>query len=181
MTTVNAAAPDAAITRALGDLITTLVWPGLPVVRGMVDRVPPPPGRQYAVITPLMAQPNGTTLHGYARPESVADTGAQEVRQRMTRRVQVDFYGANADAMCATLVALVNDARGVEFCAPYGVTPLYTGAAQAMPEPDGRENWTNRWTVDCFVQFDAAVTLEQEYFATVNLTTRLANAAAQEA
>lgn len=181
MITVNAAAPDTAITRALGDMIGQRVWPGLPVVRGMVDRVPPPRGRQYAVVTPLTAQPAGTTLHGYARPANVADMGAQEVRQRLIRRVQVDFYGANADAMCATFAALANDARGVDFCAPYGVTPLYTGAAQAMPEPDGRENWTNRWTVDVFVQFDAAVTLEQEYFATVKLTTRLANPAAQEA
>lgn len=156
---------DRVLVDALRDFILACLAPGLPVVRGMEDNVSKPAGSRYAVITPLTAVRHATNLHAY---DGKAER--QTITQRTTRRVQIDFYGSGADALAVTCATLLRDRIGVEFLSPYGIAPLYTEDAAAMPEPDGRGKWTKRWTLDVMVQMDGVVTVEQPYFDNVNLT-----------
>lgn len=94
------------------------------------------------------------------------------VARSMSRRVQVDFYGPDAQAQAQAVATLAQDMTGCDFFKPYGLTPLTVTDPQELTGMAGNEQAEPRWMLELELQPGpefAGVTVELDFFDNVNL------------
>lgn len=136
-------------------------------VRGYVGRISPVTRPDYVLITVMTQAPTGTTTHEYD-----ADAGTITVTAPTRKGVQVDCFGRQSAAWAKTLAALLADEIGTTFLQDYGFSPLYVDNALDMTQLSGRENFANRWMINCMVHRPERVTTDQDFFDGVTLSIR---------
>ena len=173
MSIVTAPDYDAAIVRALGDFCAAFLRlpapegeePQAPViVRGYMNRVSKPAGRDYVLVTPMAMARLGTNRHGWD-----AQTGTETVTQPTRRRVQLDCYGVQAAVWAKTLATLLRDRNGADFLAAYGMAPLYCEDPLDLTQAEGDEQWNPRFMVAAMLQVNDTAAVGLDYFTNVNL------------
>ena len=144
---------ETAVFTALRSFILGLVT--CPVIRLPVNRVATPAG-EFIALSPLSNIPLATNV-------SVQAGQSKSVSQARQVTIQVDCYGATAGDNAAKISMLFRDAYGCEALAASspGVQPLYTTDAHQMPLVDGEAQYTERWTFDCVLQVNQALTVDQ--------------------
>lgn len=160
---------DVALVRAVGDFCRWCVGAELPIVRGWTNAVSRPPGA-YVVVTPFGAAWHATTARRYVPGD--AGRGQLVVTRSMSRRVQVDFYGPDAQAQAQAVATLAQDMTGCECLKPYGITPLTVSDPQELTAAEGNEQAQPRWMVEITLQPGPEftdVTVELDFFDNVNL------------
>ena len=140
---------------------------GCEVVRGFDNRVPMPVNVFINITTQTHKRlaTNTVTLN----PNSSLQTITQPIRLG----VQLDFYSANAADMAAIFETLWRDTSTCDFLAAQGgyIQPLENNDPMQMAIVDGEQQYSQRWIVKAFLQYNGAVTLDQQFFegATVTL------------
>lgn len=160
---------DAALVKAVGDFCRWCAGAGLPVVRGWTNAVNRPPGA-HIVVTPFSATWHATTSRSYSPGED--GRGRVTVARSMSRRVQVDFYGPDAQAQAQAVATLAQDMTGCDFLKPYALTPLTVTDPQELTGMAGNEQAEPRWMLELELQPGpefAGVTVELDFFDNVNL------------
>lgn len=160
---------DAALVQAVGDFCRWCAGENLPVLRGWTNTVSRPPSA-YIVITPFSTTWASTTTRSYSPGDD--NQGQLVVARSLSRRVQVDFYGPNAQAQAQAAATLAQDLTGCEFFAPYALTPLTVTDPQELTAAVGNEQAEPRWMIELEMQPGpefAGVTVELEFFNNVNL------------
>lgn len=164
---------DAAIVRALGDFCAAFLRAPAPegqepqppvIVRGYMNRVSKPAGRDYVLVTPMAMTRLATNRHGWD-----AATGTERVIQPTRRRVQLDCWGRQAAVWAKTLTTLLRDRNGADFLAAYGMAPLYCEDPQELTQADGGEQWAPRFMVSALIQVNDVTAVGLDYFTDVNL------------
>lgn len=160
---------DAALVQAVGDFCRWCVGAGLPVVRGWTNAVSRPRD-SYVVVTPFGTTWQSTTTRTYA--PGADGTGKLAVARSLSRRVQVDFYGPDAQAQAQAVATLAQDLAGCTFFAPYAVTPLMVTDPQELTGMAGNEQAEPRWMVEITLQPGpefTGVSVDLDFFDNVNL------------
>lgn len=161
---------DAALVQAVGDFCRWCVGADLPVVRGWTNAVSRPRA-SYVVVTPFGTTWQSTTTRTYT-PGADA-TGKLTVARSLSRRVQVDFYGPDAQALAQAVATLAQDLAGCTFFAPYALTPLTVTDPQELTGMAGNEQAEPRWMLELELQPGpefSDVTVELDFFDNVNLS-----------
>ena len=160
---------DAALVKAVGDFCRWCVGAELPIVRGWTNAVSRP-SSAYIVVTPFSATWQATTSRSYSPGED--GRGRVTVARSMSRRVQVDFYGPDAQAQAQAVATLAQDMTGCCFLKTYNLTPLTATDPQELTGMAGNEQAEPRWMLELEIQPGpefAGVTVELDFFDNVNL------------
>ena len=159
--------PDAAIVKALGDFCVAFLKDGddAPlVIRGYMNRVSRPAGRDYILITPMNMTRLATNRHNWRGLD-----GVSAITQPARRRVQIDCYGDCAAVWAKTLSTLLRDSLACDALASYGIAPLFVEDPQDLTALEGDGQIHPRYMLGLMIQADEIVSVKLDYFNDVNL------------
>lgn len=152
---------DAAIA-GLADFLQPLMPPGTTIVRAQANRVPQPPA-PCIVLTELLQVQLETTSATYRGGDAQTD-----YLQPKRLDVQMDFYDGDAASMCTIAQTLLRSNYATSSPAwPDGVKPLYCNEGLQSPLITGEQQYESRWTLTVSLQYNAPVTVSQDYFDVV--------------
>lgn len=148
---------DAAVV-AVSDFLQPLMPVGTQIVRGQTNDVPPP--LPPSIVITEIGQPQYTTTRsklsgtqmGYSMPVKL--------------RIQLDFYG-NSGGEMSTIAQTMLRSLYATGNFPDGVEPLYCTDSFQAPLTTGEKQFEARWSMELFVQYNAAVSVAQESFNVV--------------
>lgn len=153
---------DAAVV-AVADFLQPLMPVGTQIVRGQVNDVPTP--MPPSIVITEIGQPQYTTT----RKQPIAIDGTQTYVMPVQLRFQLDFYGWGGGEMSNITTTMIRSIYP-EGRFPEGVKPLYCTDAFQSPLMTGEKQFEARWTQELYVQYNAPVTVNQEFFNTVGET-----------
>ena len=160
---------DKALVQAVGDFCRWAAGADMPIQRGWANAVSRPRD-SYVVVTPFGTTWQSTTTRSYT--PGADGTGKLAVARSMSRRVQVDFYGPDAQAQAQAVATLAQDMTGCDFFKPYALTPLTVTDPQELTGMAGNEQAEPRWMLEMELQPGpefSGVTVELDFFDNVNL------------
>lgn len=165
---------DDLLVRCIGDFCSWVVGQKLTVVRGWANAVSRR-NEPYIMVTPF-----GTTFHAqstrtYAQDEDDPTTGTATVHRSMSRRVQVDFYGPDAEQQARATAMLFQDSVGCSFLADYHLSPLTVSNPQELTAANGEEQAEIRWMLELEIQpwpDFASVVVNLDFITEVNVIQR---------
>ena len=94
------------------------------------------------------------------------------VARSLSRRVQVDFFGPEAQVLAQAVATLAQDMTGCDFFMPYNLTPLTASDPKELTGMVGSEQAQPRWMVEITLQPGpefSNVTVELDYFDNLKL------------
>ncbi|WP_233868721.1 phage neck terminator protein [Paraburkholderia adhaesiva] len=147
---------------------------GTEVIAGQDNRVPPPVGVDFVVMTPVLRERLSTNVTTYS--DGYPDAPCEKaVRQATKLTVQLDLHGpAGADAT-QLVTTLWRDTTACEALAEDGQTqgldlaPLYASEARQIPFVNGEQQVETRWSVDLVLQVNPAVAVPQDFAASLEI------------
>jgi len=153
---------------ALRAFLLSMLSLGMEVVRGQDNRVPPPAGTNYAVLTPILRERIETNTDSYADGYP-ATPGTKSTQQPVKLTVQVDMYGPTSADSAQIITTLFRDEVAVSAFAAsgYDVTPLYASDPRQGAFLDGEQQIENRWTFDAVMQCNPVITVSQDFAGTI--------------
>lgn len=154
---------DTAVT-ALGEFIE-LCCPEVEVYRGQINRVPMPQ-EPFCIINSIGRSYLSYPRHGYTDD---AEEKIREVGRTTELRVQVDFYGAGSAEYAHEFCNLFVDEYGWASM-PDNVKPLKASDPSQMPLTSAERQLVERWRIDCSLQVDQTVSIDQDFFDTAGDT-----------
>lgn len=144
---------------ALADFLQPLMPTGTQIVRAQVNRVPLPEP-PCIVMTELLLVDLSTVRHAM-------DAGNSQMTYTTPKRldIQLDFYDGQAAEMCNIAKTMLrSDYARDSF--PDGLAPLYCSDGVQAPLITGEQQYESRWTITASLQYNAGVTVAQEFFDT---------------
>lgn len=150
---------DAAIV-AVGSFLAPFLPTGTKIVRGMANNVPPPVNA-FVQITEI-GQPQYTTT----RTKLDYDAGTMNYLMPRMLNLQLDFYGLSSGEWAGIAVTMLRSNYTLERF-PDGIRPLYCSDAMQAPLITGEKQFETRWLCTLSLQYNSAITVEQESFIEV--------------
>ena len=165
---MTAPAIDFTQSAALVALRTGFLLPILPtgveVVQAQDNRVPPPKGTNFVVMTPLFRERLSTNvdtyLDGYPSAPSV-----KNALQPTKLTVQIDVIGSDSPDHAQRIATLWRDEYATDALKAKNVRiqPLYCEDPKQIPWTSGEQQVDQRWEIDLHMQVNATVTVAQEF------------------
>lgn len=154
--------------QALESFLTGVLPTGVPVIRGLPNRVSMPqpvPGfvTMQAILINRLRWNQDTWDMSSPAPTSMALEEGLEVR------VQIDFYGASSSDWAATVSTLLRDSYGCVALGP-NCQPLYADDARMMPLVDEEQQYEERWSLDARLQYNPVTTITQTFADSTQIT-----------
>ena len=102
----------------------------------------------------------------------VPGAGTRQVRQPTELSLQIDVHGPAASDNAQILATLLRDDFASARFAGYarGVQPLYATDPHQTPFINGEDQYEDRWTFDLSLQCSPAVTVAQDFAASIQVT-----------
>jgi len=166
--TITISVTESSILAALRAFLLSILPAGTEVVRGQVNRVPPPKGSNYLVMTPLMRTRLATNVHSYSDP--FPDPGSSQSIQQSTQvSIQLDVHGPAAGDNAQMIMMLLRDDLACQSFTGSGfaIQPLYTSEPRQMPFVTGEDQYEDRWTLDAELQANPVITIDQQFAGTL--------------
>ena len=142
---------------ALWDLLTACLPADVSVIKGQDNRVAPPKGLDYAVMTYLGQTRLSTDQVEYRDPYPAP--GSYLFKQPIEARVQVDLHGPRAADHVVIITTLFRSAYGCEVLRRSGVQPLSTSEPTQLAFINEASQFEDRWSVDLMLQITQTVTV----------------------
>lgn len=149
---------------AVGGFVLGVLGSGVPIVQGQPNRVPAPP-----------VNTDGTAATGYVLMQAFvsgrlrtnqrsydATAGTQKTEKGTRVRMQLDCYGPLAHSWATMLETLWRDIYGCNALAPT-CAPLYNNEPFQGALVDGEEQYEERWTLECFLQYNPVTTSPMQF------------------
>lgn len=155
--------------QALGSFIQQLT--GSTPVRGLDNSVPMPIGG-FCVMTPIGGDRLSTNV--VCNQPNATPNPTQTLKQSFKQVVQLDFYGPTAGDIAVLFTTAWRDASTCDYFTenwPGTIQPLDYSPPVQLGLVDGEKQYEQRWTVRANMQYNAVVTLTQQFFdgATVGI------------
>lgn len=129
------------------------------VIQGLGNRVAMPlPG--FVVMTAINQQRKRTTVDTY--DTTAAAPTVMSYEQDIELTLQLDFYGPSSGDWAAQISTLFRDEYGVTALAP-NCAPLYADTARMIPLTNAENQYEQRWSLDCAIQYNPTVTAAQQF------------------
>lgn len=158
-----------ALYQAMEAFLTGILPNGIPVIRGLPNRVAMPAPRPGFVLMQALMQnrlsmPVDTFVTGGNTPPTTAT-----ITQPIEVPFQVDCYGPYSGSWAATISTAFEDTYGLNALGP-NCAPLYANEARMAPLVDEERAYEERWCVDCHLQWTPVATVQQQYADALDLT-----------
>lgn len=158
-----------ALYQAMEAFLTGVLPAGVPVIRGLPNRVAmPSPVPGFVLIQALsqsrLSMPVDTFVMGGDIPPTTAS-----VEQPIEVPFQIDCYGPSSGSWAATISTVFEDTYGFNALGP-NCEPLYCNEARMIPLIDAEESYEERWSLDARVQWTPVATVAQQYASALDLT-----------
>ena len=133
-----------------------------PVIQGQVNLVSMPTSG-FVLMNEISQSRVSTNTHKH---DSSAQTTAITVPTEY--KIQVDFYGANAQAWSMEVQTLFRDSYAIENM-PKNIVPLYADDPIQLPLINAESQYEQRWKVAAAIQYVPIITITQQSALTVNI------------
>lgn len=130
------------------------------VVDGQDNRVPPPAGPDYVVITPRAQARLSTNIDEYD-----LEAGETARGQHTRADVQVDLYGPSSAEWAVVVSTILRSEWAAD--ALVSCQPLYSDDPVQLPLADGEEQYEQRWMVRAVLQYNPSVLTPQQFADTL--------------
>lgn len=151
----------------LGNFFSLVVPAGVPVVRGLDNRVPMPAQSAFVVMTPGSASPMATVIATYSPSPGQNDPQTAALLQSTQLNVSVDCYGPGSNDIARSLSIALRSPWGCDNLP--GISPLYAGDAQQMPLIDGEAQYEERWRFESALEYEPILTVAQQSMLHANI------------
>lgn len=159
--TVAVAPSQDLVYQALVAFLAGILPAGVPVIRGLPNRVAmPQPAPGFVTMQLLDFNRLRWNIDAWDTTNSAPTTATSE--QGTELRAQLDFYGANSADWAVTAGTLLRDPYGVAALTP-NVVPLYADDARMIPLTDAEQQYEERWSLDAHFQVNPVVTISQTF------------------
>ena len=150
--------------------IVPVVTPPFEVLRAQQNRVAPPKGQNYIIMTPLFKRRLSTTVDTYSDGYPNAP-GYRYSEEDTEVTVQIDCYGPLASDTVQTIATLWRSGYTCDILAAsgYGVQPLYEKDPRQAPFIDGQQQYEYHWSIDLVLQVNFVVTTPQDFASVVTV------------
>ena len=165
MYTVNVTVDD--IIDALGDFIELFVG-GADIIRGQVNRTPPPSG-QYVELTEILSNDLAVPYQEYVASLDPEIDGETNLIGRVRVDVQADFYGSQSGDWCRAVQNAIRTGYGYSVFSD-DIKPLYTTDGFQHPWNTGEQQSVTRWTLTVSIQYNPQLTVPQQFAETLTPT-----------
>lgn len=142
---------------------------GVEVVRGLVNRVPPPPGTDYVVLAPLLRSRLSTNLQTWD-PTDPAPTKIN-IMTSFEARIQIDVHGPSSGDTATIIAALWRSPYACDQFTASGsaIQPLYCEEPRQIAFEDEAQQVEERWIVDAAMQINPNILLSQDFANTLTI------------
>jgi hypothetical protein len=137
---------------ALGAFINPFVTPN-PIVRGQVNRVPPPL-TGYVLLTEMRSIDLETPTGSYDDLSLTLSTPTQI-------DIQADFYGPSSGDQIRAVKSVFRSVYATSQF-PDGIKPLYCSDGNQSPLVTGEEQYEQRWTMTVSLQYNPVIAISQQ-------------------
>jgi hypothetical protein len=150
----------------LGIVPTTT--PAVEVLRAQQNRVAPPQGPNYVIMTPLLSKRLSTTRDTYLDGGvvgGVTQPGYRYSQYNAEITIQVDCYGPLSGDLSKTVATLWRSEYTCDIfsASGYAIAPLYEKDPRQVQFVDGQQQYEYRWSVDLVLQANLVVTTPQQF------------------
>ncbi len=136
------------------------------IVRAQVNRVPMP-ADPCVVLTELFQYDLETPTPTY---NSVSGITSFSTPTRID--IQIDFYGASSGDQCKAVKQVFRTGYATSVFSD-GIKPLYCSDGIQSPMVTGEQQWESRWTLTASLQYNAIVTVPQQYAGALDVTVKV--------
>ncbi len=154
--------------QALETFLTGILPTGTPVIRGLPNRAAMPTPAGFVLMQALFEERLRMPIDTFVTGGNSAPTTAT-VEQGIELTVQIDCYGPHSGTWASTVSTLFEDAYGFNALGP-NCEPLYANQARMMPLVDAEQQYEERWSLDCRLQWNPVATIQQQYADALDLT-----------
>lgn len=133
----------------------------------------PPLTESYAVFTSINASRRGTNVEKY-----IPDNNSLILEKSNMVDYQIDIVASDADTArnnVSSLETVARSATGVDFFNNYNINLLYAEDARAIETISKTDNYVNRYMITLHLEEINTVTVLQDYFDNVEVSTVLVN------
>lgn len=100
--------------------------------------------------------------------------GEYDAEQYTEMVIQCDAHGPSAGNNAQRISTLIRDMFGVQAFLDAnngndGITPLYADDPRQLPFTNAEQQWEDRWTIDIHLQVNIALTLTQQFAASLTV------------
>jgi len=132
------------------------------IIQGLGNRAAMPlPG--FIAMTAIDQKRLMTTVDSYA---FIASPTTMSYEQDVELTMQIDFYGPLSGDWSAQISTLFRDEYGVDALGP-NCAPLYADHARMIPLTNAENQYEQRWSLDCAIQYNPVVTAPQQFANTL--------------
>ena len=159
------------VEQALRGLIQGIVGgtPPIEIVLGLGNRVPMPKNgfiAMTAIGSYRLETNQDTDIDGfYAVPPA---PGITQALQATRLDLQIDFYGKYSNSWATMFGTLFRDDYSCEILGSV-CQPLYADDPRMIPLISGEDQYLERWSVDCAIQYNPVTTTAQSFSASINI------------
>ncbi len=170
MTTATISVTQDQVFTALGDFVDSLGFT-VPNAQGGAQPIEcvvlptnraPMPANAFISISPAAQTRLATNRETYD-----GELGTRASMMQTQQAVQVDCYGPTSGDWANILLNLLRSAYGCDWFAQNNdgvAVPLYADdSARQVPLVDGEDQYEQRWTFNCMLQFNPDVTLGEQF------------------
>jgi hypothetical protein len=158
-----------AVFTAVRAFLVAILPTGIPVVKSLGNRVPPPATGQvpaFAAMTAVVIDRLATNEDAYddpwAPPDPPDTPGSRAVQTALQVEMQLDLYGPDAALWAARVEQFWRDDVGCALLAP-SCQPLHADRGMLAPLTSGEEQYVTRYIVRAALQWNPVSTLEQQF------------------
>nr|DAH64336.1 MAG TPA: tail completion protein [Caudoviricetes sp.] len=136
------------------------------VIQMAQNKVSKPAREDFISMFFVHQQRTSTNIHDWN-----GETHEMTMTQPTQVRCQIDCYGEKSHEWATRLSTILRDMAGCDFLEPYQIQPMYASDPVNLPlESDGRNQFSQRWTLEAFLAVPQSFVIRPDYFENVDVT-----------
>lgn len=155
--------------QAMEAFLTGVVPAGVPVIRGLPNRVPMPPNPPGFVVMQGLFQSRLTMPVDTFVTTGTSPPTQSSIAQDIELTFQIDVYGSEAATTASVISTAFEDDYGFRALGP-NCEPLYCNEARMIPLVDSEEQYEERYSLTAVLMYTPVVTPTQQYADALDLT-----------
>lgn len=143
----------------------------VPVVQGLINRVPTPKD-SFVALRKTTKNLLGGEVVSFTDQDSVGTYPAVRTinhLQSMDFGIQADIYGESAGDWAAIISTLWTTADACTFLSEYDIAPLTSDDPKRLGYVSGENQYIQRWVVTLHLQYNPSVALGQDFMSEVEV------------
>ncbi|CAB5155392.1 hypothetical protein UFOVP150_5 [uncultured Caudovirales phage] len=150
---------DNDVFKALGDFLVAVLPTSTPIMQTQ-DNLVGMPISGFVTMNNSSKKRLATNIHTYEKTTPIV--GYKHVMVSTQYNIHLDLYGPDSGMWAATVQTLFRDEFATSIM-PSNIQPLHADDPIQLPLIDGERNYTERWKLQVYMQYNPIVTVAQQF------------------